>query len=475
MSAPAVYGGQGPVAATRSSLRGLSIPPQLLTLAAAGAATLTGLAMAVALPRGLAIWVALIFVPLVLLDLQIGLALWLPLIFVQALPVVGLAANAAGVLVLLAWLGTRRRAGAPSIAATTEERRMLGAGLLLLAWLAGSALWADSVHYVLADLWQWAVGILLLAIAMTVLRDQRGVRLLVWGFVIGGTISVTVGLVAGGIGADSPALETATATEGRLQGGAGDPNYLAAGLLPAIVMAAGLAAGTRGVLRRLGLVVCAGIMAIGLAATQSRGGMVAAVLIALAAPFVFRGRRLAATSLVLLVGCFAGLWFAADPTAWQRVTSFNNGGNGRSSIWSVAWRLSGDYPLLGVGLNNFRVHSGDYVRQPGALDFVQLIVERPHVVHNIYLQMLAETGPLGLALFVFLIAAAIRAAWMAASRFHRAGDESMATLARSVALGIAGIAIASFFISNGADRRLWLLLALGPALASISKRAGAVR
>ena len=50
------------------------------------------------------------------------------------------------------------------------------------------------------------------------------------------------------------------------------------------------------------------------------------------------------------------------------------------------------HPLQGVGLQNFIPQAPDYVLHPGALQFIHLIIERPVVVHNIYLQFLAETG-----------------------------------------------------------------------------------
>ena len=216
---------------------------------------------------------------------------------------------------------------------------------------------------------------------------------------IAAVASVLYGIASGDLTRDTTALETA---DGRF-GSVGDPNELAAGLVPAIALAVGL---VPGMARGPGRLLVAGsvvVMLLGLAATQSRGGLVAAGVCVLVTMIVAQGRRLAAliiTVCVLTVGAFA---LATTPGALDRVTSADNGGNGRSDLWTVAGRMFADHPANGVGLNHFRVESPDYVRQSGQLESVELIVEDPKLVHNTYLQLLAETGVIGLGLFLVLI------------------------------------------------------------------------
>jgi O-antigen ligase len=234
------------------------------------------------------------------------------------------------------------------------------------------------------------------------------------------------------------------------------------------VLAAGVGASSPNLLARLSLVVVSVLLVAGLAATESRGGLVAALATVPAALVFFRRHRPYVIALVVVLIGAAGLWFAATPHAWQRITTFDEGGSGRTDLWRIAGRVAGDHTLVGVGLGNFKSEAGDYVRQPGPLEHVRKIVEVPHVAHNTYLQLLSETGVLGLGLFVAVALGAVAAANAAARRFERAGELQLATEARAVLVAIVAALAASMFLSNGFDRRTWILLALAPVLLSIA-------
>jgi O-antigen ligase len=186
---------------------------------------------------------------------------------------------------------------------------------------------------------------------------------------------------------------------------------------------------------------------------------------------IFYKRRRAQVLLFFAVAISIGaVWFTTSPGAWHRVTNFNGGGNGRSDLWKVAWQAGKDHPILGVGLNNFRVVSPNYVRKPGTLHFVDLIAEKPHVVHNTYLQMFTETGAVGVGLFLFFVTGCVFAAARAAKRFDELGERALAGVARGVLVGTLGMLTAAFFISAAGDFRLWILLAFGPALLALAMR-----
>jgi hypothetical protein len=91
-------------------------------------------------------------------------------------------------------------------------------------------------------------------------------------------------------------------------------------------------------------------------------------------------------------------------------------------------------------------------------------------VHNTYLELLTETGVVGLGLFLAVIVASPGAAWKPAPIFERRGDQALGTLSRGVFVAAAGVLEAAVFVSLGSDPVLWLLLALGPALLAVAAR-----
>jgi hypothetical protein len=84
---------------------------------------------------------------------------------------------------------------------------------------------------------------------------------------------------------------------------------------------------------------------------------------------------------------------AAEPQLGARLASLS--GNGRADYWRVAWDVVGDEPLLGAG-------AGTYERA--------WLQHRPVAfpardAHNLYLEILAELGPVGLALLAAALVA----------------------------------------------------------------------
>lgn len=100
-----------------------------------------------------------------------------------------------------------------------------------------------------------------------------------------------------------------------------------------------------------------------------------------------------------------------------------------------------------------------------------LVLDNPHVAHNMYLQQLAETGVIGLALLLTVIGGSLRATWSGAQLLARLGEERYSALARAVLVAQLSVLTASLFLSNVLDKRLWILLALGPVCMAVAVRA----
>lgn len=415
--------------------------------------------------------IALLYGTLVFVDLPLAIALWIGLAFIEALPFLSVGPTLAAILIGFGWLGTLRDPASLTRTMLHENRRALTLAGAFAVWLAVSLSWARRPEVAGQVALEWVIATGLFVVVATATNRKASVRLVVAAFVGGAVVSVAIGLLglAGSADPTTTALEAADEAN-RLRGGSGDPNYLAAGLVPAIVLATSLLVSDRRPWARGLLIGSIGLLIVGLAATESRGGLIAAVVALVAALVLMRGRRAPLIAFLGLLVGMAALWFAVNPAAWSRITAFDAQGNGRSDLWNVGWRIAKDHPVVGVGLGNFPVKAPNYVRQPGQLEFVNLIAERPLVAHNVYLQLLAEAGIVGMAIFLLLLIACLRSAWMAARLYERAGDGAMATLARGLLIAIVATLASSFFISNSTDRRTWVLLALGPAMLAIARR-----
>lgn len=450
-----------PVLSPNGALRSPAAATALIALAGVLGALLAGVIAAQAPTLGGALTAAAIFGPIAFIDLPLALGAWTALLFLRNVPGIGLPFSSAGLLLAFAWVGAM--GGRNAIRATLARMRPLVLAVVaLMLWLSASVAWATNPAVLWNDLLYWALAGLLLAIVATTADSPRRLKIVCAAFVFGALVSVLVGLIAGGLSGAPDAVDVAA--EGRFTTAQNDPNDLAAGLVAAIALAVGtLGATSNGAARAL-LTIAVPLLALALASTQSRGGMVASVVCILAALVIARERR---GQVLLAIGgavAVAGFALATTPGALERVTNLDNGGNGRTELWEIAWKMSGDNPVGGVGLNQFREESMEYVREPGNLEFVELIVESPHIVHNAYLQMLAEGGIVGLLLFLAVIGLSLSASIRALRLARGAGRHDMTALAQGILVAQIGILAAAFFLSIGHDFRVWLLLGLGPAL-----------
>ena len=155
--------------------------------------------------------------------------------------------------------------------------------------------------------------------------------------------------------------------------------------------------------------------------------------------------------------------------------------------WSAAWAWKKMRPLFAAAGHQFfsptytglgeRAHLAHHeidltthINDVAAVSRGDLIVNQHIVVHNAYLQLWAETGVVGLLLFLTIVVSGLQACLLAARRFDARGDPEMATMARAALLALVGALAASFFLSNVDDQRFWVLIAFGPALLTVAWR-----
>jgi putative inorganic carbon (hco3(-)) transporter len=411
----------------------------------------------------------LAFLSLVMADLTVGVAMFTFVSFLEVIPGFGAlsAAKLAGGVLVLSWIAASAmaRPRRPQLAAGFPW--IVAVGALFFTWTVLSLLWAEDGSATMTALQRYLPNLLLFPIVFSAVRTGGDVRLIVVAFVVGALLSTVYGaFIAPG--------DAEAAVEGRISGAGVDPNYLAASLVAGLAICGGTVA-TRGysLVVRLAALLTILALFVALIDTASRTGLVALIAAtAFAVVTAGRGRRLPAAVAIffVLTGAATYITQAAPTEARERLSQVDASGTGRTDIWTVAVRVIRANPVKGVGAGNFIKVSKDYLLSPGAIKRVDFIVDDPKVAHNIYLEIWAELGIVGLLLFLSIVAFSLRSVLLAARTYQDLGDRPLELLARSVGVAMAGELTAAFFNSLEYEKTLWLIMSLGPALRYVSAR-----
>jgi len=187
--------------------------------------------------------------------------------------------------------------------------------------------------------------------------------------------------------------------------------------------------GTDPVLRTLSR-WCLAFAGIALLLTQSRGGLLAFVAILMAQACLSardRKTRIKRVALVLIVCLLAA---AVAGFFFQRLGEIDDFTTvSRLAIWGGAFTVFVRSPLLGTGFGNLRGLMGGLLSLPDGW-----IGD----AHNLYLELLAETGLIGFVAFALLIVLALRTAL---SRLHNAQNKFNKMIAVAVFTAICGVLV----------------------------------
>jgi putative inorganic carbon (HCO3(-)) transporter len=251
----------------------------------------------------------------------------------------------------------------------------------------------------------------------------------------------------------------------RVGGTFGSPNAAASYL--ALLLAPALAVQLTTLPRTFKLLAAAaaGLAALALIPTQSRGGWMATVLsVGLLWLVTARGRRALVLPAVGAVVVVPVLLFSGS-TITERLSGDDNGSaQGRLPLIETAFELIRDHPVVGVGPNNYTLVMREYGAVYG--DWGDWV----YVVHNKFLLVWAETGTLGLMAFIAFLAAAIRHGW----RAWKAGHPWLSPLALGFTCGIVGQLLhmqVDIFNGRAQVQMLWIVAALLAVLATRTRAA----
>jgi O-antigen ligase len=236
-----------------------------------------------------------------------------------------------------------------------------------------------------------------------------------------------------------------------------------------------------GRLERFVLLVGIVLLAATIVKTQSRGAFIGALVVGAALlllPGLSIGRRLffiAAAAISMAVAAPAGYWTSMQTIVQDPKADYNwDSINGRRNLARRGIGYMLEYPVFGVGINNFKVAEGTISEKARTLAPGHGI--RWASPHNSFVQAGAEAGILGLVLWVSLLLVNI----VVPRRLRRRMPKSWRTgtpqqrffVAATLYLPIAtiGFAVTAFFVSFAWVEPLYFLSALVAGLSLIAQR-----
>ncbi len=200
-------------------------------------------------------------------------------------------------------------------------------------------------------------------------------------------------------------------------------------------------------------------------AASSRGAQLALLV---QGYFVFLHGKVSMRSL-FLVTAFVGLLYVALPA--EQLERFQSAGDDRTSeqrllYWEHGFDMMLEYPLLGVGYFNFPTYYNHYYPQ-------DLLYESAELAHNIFVQVGADLGFLGLFIYLLLIWQGFKIPSLVRQRLIKQGlqEDWRIPISKGLAVGFLGFLIAGQFVSIVYYPYMWIHLALCCALLNTTVQA----
>lgn len=348
------------------------------------------------------------------------------------------------------------------------------------AVLAFTGWFGTNWPYSFADLKQYGKALVIFYLVVNLLRTPRRVR---WGVyaLLAAVLLMALPVLYQGItgsqfnfwgfgGAEFEAV--APHQMGwRLAGSIGDPNFFALALAATLPLAAILVLDGRYFWERLFALVAAAAALLAVAFSYSRGSVFGLGFIFLALLLGHRRRAWIAAAGVLAV---AGLLLAMPPTFRARMLSLrglsltapqqsipNYSFRGRRAELLAGLAMWRAHPIMGVGAG---AYSSAYEKYAAWVELDPRGQRRDP--HNLFLQIAAETGLLGLAAFGWLLFAAWRLLRQARDRLRRWGAIPLANLTWGIELGLETYLLLSLFLHGAYFRHFFILLGLAAAMAA---------
>jgi O-antigen ligase len=141
--------------------------------------------------------------------------------------------------------------------------------------------------------------------------------------------------------------------------------------------------------------------------------------------------------------------------------------DGRVSLWFAAWFMFLQAPLCGHGPHTFVLFYRPYIDHLGLPSWLPVDPPTTRWPHNLYLEVLAEQGIVGLTALGFLLVSGIFLAWNS----QRAASSDARIFGAAALAGLIGFCLAAVFELT--FLRLWVVIVLFALLGVIAQMASA--
>ncbi|MGF1748867.1 MULTISPECIES: O-antigen ligase family protein [Vibrio] len=246
----------------------------------------------------------------------------------------------------------------------------------------------------------------------------------------------------------------------------GDPNDLALVLMFPLAFSVGAATtkGIGGFFRTFSFITSI-VLLLAVIATQSRGGLLGSMSVF----GVYAWRLIQSKTLFFSIGGIAALVLYAVAGISDRASGgseeagIDASAMGRLYAWEAAYKMALDNPIFGVGLDNFYYNYFFYSPHWDGVN---------HAVHSTWFGVLAETGFLGLGLFIMFIYSLVKCARQTLQTIDSQIDVPpyLLSMALAVYSGLIGTIVSGTFLTQGFNWPIYLLAALTIAVSQIASQ-----
>ena len=235
----------------------------------------------------------------------------------------------------------------------------------------------------------------------------------------------------------------------------GDANYFSISALVSLPLAFYLSVESSRKWERIVCLACLCVTLLAVTLAASRGGFLglaaAFLFVAVRSPHWLRNLSLAVLLLVplSLISPSSPLDRLLKPTSSDREAA-----EARTVSWMAGLRMVRMSPLTGVGPGNFKPLMLRFADpKPG-----QTI--EPHIAHNAYIEIAAESGVPALVAFLALLWCSFWILEQVNRATHRAGPVLLRQAALGIQGGLVGNLVALFFVSGEYQKLFWLMVFL---------------